>query len=799
MDLHRSGVDEIVDAWPVTKQTADDQAVMAVDCAGGFEMEVKGESHYQDAIGECVRLCALEQTSDESCRCDFSVRLSREPENAYDANAVAIRSAAGRTLGYLSRDDAREFAPVLDRIGEFAVVQCPARAYGRRARPAAAWNFGIWLDLPTASDLLEAIRDLGAETLAEMRGEGGLVRQRDAMSDGLVAGPLRAAAALPKRPIGGYDRTHGGSGPGMEVTCPACGTAQRAVGGVAGFRCRSCRRDVWNINCHRCHKACSIYGSAVGSGALEFRCGNCRAKNTITKQSLRSISANVRRAERAEAAEQREAAAQAKELKQRHADGRESEAIRTTSHLQAALANLAKVLEGTTDVPFEFGQLKSVMTRPVFAPGALGRPEDAPSIDSFLPPQPQGLGAHLPGTKRKHQEQVAAAETAFAEASKQHAAREAERIAALDEARQAFDERVSELEAATRHQNDDVDQLEERFLAGDGDAVVEYYSFVLRSIRLPYEPPDEEPRLAYSTESRQLVIELELPSLDVVPDAREYRYVKTRDEIKTVALPAAERKRVYASLIAQVALSVLRATFQGDPHSIVETVVLNGHVHTIDKRTGQPIHPCLVTVRTTRERFDQLNLALVDPAECLRGLNASVSKSPAEMVPVRPMLEFDMVDPRFVGEENVLESLDTRPNLMELTPSEFESLITNLFEKMGLATRLTQASRDGGVDCVAYDSRPIFGGKVVIQAKRYRNTVGVSAVRDLFGTMQNEGATKGILVTTSGYGQASNDFANGKPLELIDGGNLIYLLKEHTDIDAKIVVPDDWDEPELPA
>ena len=45
--------------------------------------------------------------------------------------------------------------------------------------------------------------------------------------------------------------------------------------------------------------------------------------------------------------------------------------------------------------------------------------------------------------------------------------------------------------------------------------------------------------------------------------------------------------------------------------------------------------------------------------------------------------------------------------------------------------------------------------EVIIQAKRYKNTVGVSAVRDLFGTMQNEGASKGILVTTSGYGKSS--------------------------------------------
>jgi restriction system protein len=154
-----------------------------------------------------------------------------------------------------------------------------------------------------------------------------------------------------------------------------------------------------------------------------------------------------------------------------------------------------------------------------------------------------------------------------------------------------------------------------------------------------------------------------------------------------------------------------------------------------------------------------------------------------------------MVDPRFVQETDVLSSIDQRPNLMELTPGEFENLITNLFEKMGLETRLTQASRDGGVDCVAYDPRPIFGGKVVIQAKRYKHTVGVSAVRDLFGTMQNEGASKGILVTTSGYGKASFEFADGKPLELLAGTNLLYLLKEHAGITAKIEPPEDWTDP----
>ena len=85
---------------------------------------------------------------------------------------------------------------------------------------------------------------------------------------------------------------------------------------------------------------------------------------------------------------------------------------------------------------------------------------------------------------------------------------------------------------------------------------------------------------------------------------------------------------------------------------------------------------------------------------------------------------------------------------------------------------------------------------MVIQAKRYKHTVGVSAVRDLFGTVQNEGASKGILVTTSGYGKASFEFADGKPLELLSGSNLMYLLKEHAGVEARIVMPEDWKDPQ---
>ena len=143
-----------------------------------------------------------------------------------------------------------------------------------------------------------------------------------------------------------------------------------------------------------------------------------------------------------------------------------------------------------------------------------------------------------------------------------------------------------------------------------------------------------------------------------------------------------------------------------------------------------------------RDAFTEINLEQVDPAACLKHLNAGISRSPSELTPVRPVLEFSMVDPRFITETDTLGELDDRPNLMELTPQQFESLIQNLFDAIGLDTRQTRPSRDGGVDCVAYNTDPILGGKVVIQAKRYKHIVGVSAVRDLYGTLQNEGASR---------------------------------------------------------
>jgi restriction system protein len=530
------------------------------------------------------------------------------------------------------------------------------------------------------------------------------------------------------------------------------------------------------------------------------------ARRSVWVQMQREAERRRREAERATRALERERvrlqreaerkrAHDEKEQKEIYLKQRTSAAQQRTDEIAGYVGELNNLLGASlaTKAPLDFEMLREQPTLLKFEPGTLATPIEPPSL--VLPAHPAGLERMRPGAKAKHTQAVSDAEVSYAEALTQAVQAERERRAALADAEHEHEERVRAEGERVATQNSEVDAFKARYEEGNTEAVITYCSTVLAASRYPENFPQEH-KVAYVSESRQLVIELDLPTYDVVPEALEYRYVKAKDEIASKARPATQRRALYTRVVSQVTLRTVHEMFGADQAGHIDSIVFNGHVDTIDPRTGRPTRPCLITLRTTRDQFENLDLARVEPEACLRGLNASVSRNPAELTPVRPVLEFNMVDPRFIEETDVLSSIDQRPNLMELTPGEFETLITNLFEKMGLETRMTQASRDGGVDCVAYDPRPIFGGKVVIQAKRYKNTVGVSAVRDLFGTMQNEGASKGILVTTSGYGKASFQFAENKPLELLSGSNLLYLLEEHAGITAKIEPPEDWVQPE---
>ncbi len=88
--------------------------------------------------------------------------------------------------------------------------------------------------------------------------------------------------------------------------------------------------------------------------------------------------------------------------------------------------------------------------------------------------------------------------------------------------------------------------------------------------------------------------------------------------------------------------------------------------------------------------------------------------------------------------------------LYDLEPRLFEELIAELFVGFGYRVELTSRTRDGGRDVVAIKSSPA-NVKYLIECKRWSRdrTVGVGVVRQLYGVVEAERATKGILATTS--------------------------------------------------
>lgn len=511
----------------------------------------------------------------------------------------------------------------------------------------------------------------------------------------------------------------------------------------------------------------------------------------------RQLEAARRRLKREQAKQAREAERarklQEKEDRQRYLETRMEEATDKNVELAEQIDALQHVLEHTLSIDdtiaFESLRIHDEYS-PLPIPQELAVPIPAPDKRKFLSKAraPNFLENALGLTGQYHRERKAA-ETQYRAALKAHEASEQARQARLAElraqdetARQAFNLKVQQ-------RNRDVDELEAAYTAGDVSALIAYNAMVLERSEYPDGFPQKF-RLAYVPGPKELVIEYELPNMSTMPGAAEYKYSKTKDLIEEKPRKPIEIKELYQDVVASVAIRTIHEVLEADQSSHIEVVVFNGFVQTVDPAIGKDIRPCLISVRTTRERFAEINLARIDKRACLRNLGAQVSPQPQAMQPVKPVIEFDMVDKRFVEQGDVLRDLESRPNLMDMNPWEFEVLVSNLFQKMGLETKLTRASRDGGVDAVAFDTRPVLGGKVVIQAKRYKNTVGVAAVRDLYGTMINEGANKGILVTTSSYGPDAYDFAQDKPIELVDGGGLLYLL-EQVDVKARIVMPEE--------
>lgn len=492
----------------------------------------------------------------------------------------------------------------------------------------------------------------------------------------------------------------------------------------------------------------------------------------------------------------------------RQQEERKSQAAELSREAQQELEEIGSILKTTLAVDDRveweslkgrqpFGEARPTRAHPPLEPAFPTLPGEPLSIDWPYRPTFGLLDRIIPSFKQRllkekadlfdadhsaWRAKVGAIKDAYNKALQNRESKIAEDTRTYDADVKAWLQRKEVFENAQAAEHAAVDAKKSAYEAKDPQAVVEYMDLVLSRSKYPGCFPHEFD-IEYDEAGKTAVIDYQLPSPDEVPRLKSVKYVLALDQLEEQFIGEPQAARQYDDALYQTVLRTVHELFESDVVGALEIVVVNGFVTSVDRKTGKPVTACVLSLRASKAEFVEINLAQVDPKACFKALRGVGSSKLHGLAPVAPIMLLTRDDRRFVSAYEVANTLDSTVNLAAMDWEDFEHLIREVFEKefssTGGEVKVTQASRDGGVDAVAFDPDPIRGGKIVIQAKRYTNTVGVSAVRDLYGTVLNEGATKGVLVTTSDYGPDSYAFAAGKPLVLLSGANLLHMLEKH--------------------
>jgi restriction system protein len=138
--------------------------------------------------------------------------------------------------------------------------------------------------------------------------------------------------------------------------------------------------------------------------------------------------------------------------------------------------------------------------------------------------------------------------------------------------------------------------------------------------------------------------------------------------------------------------------------------------------------------------------------------------------------------------------------LTSIQPDAFERLSQRLLRETGFVkVQVTGRSGDGGIDGMGVLRLALLSFQVSFQCKRYKGSVGPSAIRDFRGAMVGR-SDKGLFITTGTFTADAQREAtrDGAPaIDLIDGDLLCTLLKDlklgvTTEMVEKATVDSEW-------
>jgi hypothetical protein len=109
--------------------------------------------------------------------------------------------------------------------------------------------------------------------------------------------------------------------------------------------------------------------------------------------------------------------------------------------------------------------------------------------------------------------------------------------------------------------------------------------------------------------------------------------------------------------------------------------------------------------------------------------------------------------------------------IQQFDPIEFEQFVGYLYQQMGHTVWMTISSGDEGVDLELRKGRQT----TVVQCKQYSAMVHQPVARDLYEAMMRAGADRAALVTSGAISRSAEEWAQDKPLDLVDGYELLAM------------------------
>ena len=110
----------------------------------------------------------------------------------------------------------------------------------------------------------------------------------------------------------------------------------------------------------------------------------------------------------------------------------------------------------------------------------------------------------------------------------------------------------------------------------------------------------------------------------------------------------------------------------------------------------------------------------------------------------------------------------------QMTGIQFEEYVGVLFTSQGYSVKYTPATGDYGADVILKKGQDV----IVVQAKRYKSTVGVKAVLEVIPAIKMYKATAAWVITNSTYTKQTLTLAKHNQVRMIDREALIQMSIE---------------------